>query len=103
MEGSDFGEGRTTVTSTCSEDDAGVLKPLGGTAVDNATTERTVVNHINLREKTRIGTWNVRSMNQEKLVIVKREMEMTDVNLLGVSEVKWTVMGHFKSDNHEVN
>ena len=31
-------------------------KPLGGTAVDNATTERTVVSHRNLREKMRIGT-----------------------------------------------
>ena len=104
LEGSDLdtGEGRTTVTSTCSEDDAGVLKPQGGTAVDNATTERTVVSHRNLREKMRIGAWNVRSMNQGKLDIVKREMERIDVNLLGVSEMKWTGMGHFKSDNHEV-
>ena len=104
LEGSDLdtGEGRTTVTSTCSEDDAGVLKPQGGTAADNATTERTAVSHRNLREKMRIGTWNVRSMNQGKLDIVKREMERIDVNLLGVSEMKWTGMGHFKSDNHEV-
>ena len=104
MEGSDLdtGEGRTTVTSTCIEDDAGVLKPQGGTAADNATTERTVVSHRNLREKMRIGTLNVRSMNQGKLDIVKREMERIDVNLLGVSEMKWTGMGHFKSDNHEV-
>ena len=80
----------TTITCTHSEDDVGVLKPQGGTAVDNATTERTVVSHRNLREKMRIGTWNVRSMNQGKLDIVKREMERTDVNLVGVSEMKWT-------------
>ena len=79
-----------------------MLKHQGGTAVDNATTERTVVSHRNLREKMRIGTWNVRSMNQGKLDIVKREMERIDVNLLGVSEMKWTGMGHIKSDNHEV-
>ena len=92
LEGSDLdtGEGRTTVISTCSEDDAGVLKPHGGTAVDNATTESTVVSHRNLREKMRIGTWNVRSVNQGKLDIVKREMERIDVHLLGVSEMKWT-------------
>ena len=47
----------------------------GGTAVDNATTERTVFSHRNLREKMIIGTWNVRSMNQGKLDIVKREVE----------------------------
>ena len=79
-----------------------MLKPQGGTAADNATTERTVVSHRNLREKMRIGTWYVRSMNQGKLDIVKREMERIDVNLLEVSEMKWTGMGHFKSDNHEV-
>ena len=44
----------------------------------------------------------MRSMNQGKLDIVKREMERIDVNLLGVSEMKLTGMGHFKSDNHEV-
>ena len=103
MEGSDDNrEGPTTVTSTGSEDETGVLKPQGGTAVDNATIERMVVSHRNLREKMRIGTWNVRSMNQGKLDIVKREMERIDVNLLVVSEMKWTGMGHFKSDTHEV-
>ena len=50
----------------------------------------------------RIGTSNVRSMNQGKLDIVKREMERIEVSLLGVSEMKWTWMGHFKLDNHEV-
>ena len=44
----------------------------------------------------------MRSMNQGKLDVVKREMERIYVNLLGVSEMKWTGMGHFKSDNHEV-
>ena len=56
----------------------------------------------NLREKMRIGTWNVRNMNQGKLDIVKREMDRIDVNLLGVSEMKWTGIGHFKSDNHKM-
>ena len=82
--------------------DAGVLTPQGGTTVDNATMERTVVSHRNLREKMRLRTWYVRSMNQGKLDIVKREMERIDVNMLGVSEMKWTGMGHYKSDNHEV-
>ena len=50
----------------------------------------------------RIGTWNVRSMNQGKLDIVKREMETIDVNLMGMSEMKWTGMGHFTSNNDEV-
>ncbi|KAI0234727.1 Craniofacial development protein 2, partial [Lamellibrachia satsuma] len=50
----------------------------------------------------RIGTWNVRSMNQGKLDIVKREMERTGVHMMGVSEMKWTGMGHFKTDDYEL-
>ena len=69
---------------------------------DDATTERTGVSHRNLREVMRIGTWNVRSMNQGKLDIVKREMERTGVHMMGVSEMKWTGMGHFKTDDYEV-
>ena len=45
-----------------------------------------------------IGTWNVRTLNNGNLEVVKREMEMTDVDLLGISEMKWTGMGDFTSD-----
>ena len=37
-----------------------------------------------------IGTWNVRSMNQSKLDVVKQEMARVNVNILGISEPKWT-------------
>ena len=46
-----------------------------------------------------IGTWNVRSMNQGKLEVVKQEMERVNINILGISELKWTGMGDFNSDN----
>ena len=46
------------------------------------------------------GTWNVRSMNQGKLEVVKQEMTRVNINILGNSEVKWTGMGKFNSDNH---
>ena len=48
----------------------------------------------------RIGTWNVRILNNGHLEVVKREMEKTYVDLLGISEMKWTGMGHFRSDEH---
>ena len=47
-----------------------------------------------------IGTWNVRSMNQGKLEVVKQEMTRVNVDILGISELKWTGMGEFNSDNH---
>ena len=47
-----------------------------------------------------IGTWNVRSMNQGKLEVVKQEMASAYINILGISELKWTGMGEFNSDDH---
>ena len=47
-----------------------------------------------------IGTWNVRSVNQGKLEVVKQEMERVNINILGISKLKWTGMGEFNSDDH---
>ena len=44
-----------------------------------------------------IGTWNVRSMNQGKLEVVKQEMARVNVDILGISELNWTGMGEFNS------
>ena len=52
------------------------------------------------KEQYYIGTWNVRSMNQGKLEAVKQEKERMNVNILGISELKWTGMGEFNSDDH---
>ena len=46
-----------------------------------------------------IGTWNVRSMNQGKLEMVKQEMARVNVNIPGISELKLTGMGEFNSDD----
>ena len=45
-----------------------------------------------------IGTWNVRSMTQGKLEVVKQEMARDNIDILGISELKWTRMGDFNSD-----
>ena len=54
------------------------------------------------KEQYCIGTWNVRPMNQGKLQVVKQEMARMDVNILGISELKWTGMGEFNSDDHYI-
>ena len=46
--------------------------------------------------------WNVRSMNQGKLEVVKQDMAGVNINSLGISELKWTGMGKFNSDNHYI-
>ena len=54
------------------------------------------------REQHWIGIWNVRSMNQGKLEVVKQEMARVNINILGISELKWTGMGEFNSDDHYI-
>ena len=54
------------------------------------------------KEQYCIGTWNVRSMNQGKLEAVKQEMARVNVDILGISKLKWTGMGEFNSDNHYI-
>ena len=54
------------------------------------------------KEQYCIGTWNVRSLNQGKLEVVKQEMARVNVNILGISKLKWTGMGEFNSDDHYI-
>ena len=49
-----------------------------------------------------IGTWNVRSMNHGKLEGVKQEMARVNADILVISELKWTGMGEFNTDNHYI-
>ncbi|KAB0339284.1 hypothetical protein FD754_024006, partial [Muntiacus muntjak] len=54
------------------------------------------------KEQYCLGTWNVRSMNQGKLEVVKQEMARVNVNILGIIELKWTGMGECNSDDHYI-
>ena len=54
------------------------------------------------KEKYYIGTWNVRSMNQGKLEVVKQEIARVNVDILGISKLKLTGMGEFNSDDHYI-
>ena len=51
------------------------------------------------KEQHCIGTWDIRCMNQGKLEVVK-QMARVNIDILGISELKWTGMGEFKSDDH---
>ena len=54
------------------------------------------------KEQYFIGIWNVRSMNQGKLEVVKQEMAGVNIKILGVSELKWTGMSELTSDDHYI-
>ena len=54
------------------------------------------------KEQDCIGTWNVRSMNQGKLEVVKQAMARVNVDIREISKLKWTGMGEFNSDDHYI-
>ena len=54
------------------------------------------------KEQYCIGTWNVRSMNQGKLEVVKQEMASVNIDILGIREQRWSGMGAFNSDDHYI-
>ena len=54
------------------------------------------------KEQYCIGTWNVRSMNQGKLEVVKQEMARVNINILGISELKCPEIGEFNSNDHYI-
>ena len=55
-----------------------------------------------MKEQYFIETRNVRSMNQGKLEVVQQEMARVNIDTFGISELKWTVMGEFNSDDHYI-
>ena len=54
------------------------------------------------KEQYCIGTWNVRSMNQGKLEVAKKEMARVNIDILRISKLKWTGMGEFSSDDNYI-
>ena len=57
---------------------------------------------VGYQEQYCIGTWNVRSMNQGKLEVVKQEMARVNIDILGISKLRWTGMGEFNSYDHYI-
>ena len=54
------------------------------------------------KEQYCIGTWNVRSINQGKLDMIKWDMARVNTDILGISELKWTGVGKFNSEDHYI-
>ena len=69
-------------------------------SVVNITTDVSKVRCYN--EQYCLETWNVSSMNQGKLEVIKQEIARVNIDILGISELKWTGMGEFHSDGHYI-
>ncbi|KAF7253315.1 Craniofacial development protein 2 [Varanus komodoensis] len=92
------GEEQRASTSNTRKNEATGSKPKGQSVADVSGGERRVPCCKDLYS---IGTWNVRSMNQGKLDVVHQEMTRLNIDILGISELKWTGMGEFNSDDHQ--
>ena len=55
------------------------------------------------KEQYPIGNWNVRSINQGKLEVVKQEMARVNINILGISKIRWTRMGEFRGNTSHIS
>ena len=53
-----------------------------------------------VRKQYCIGTWNVRSMNHDKLDVVKQEMASMNIDILGIRDLKWTRIGKFNDHTY---
>ncbi|CAF3805374.1 unnamed protein product [Rotaria socialis] len=91
-------EPRSSTISTVNND-AIEPKPKGSSIAEHYRYKRKGQSFLKTHQ---IRTWNVRSMNQGKLEIVKSEMDRMKIDILGISELKWTGNGHFTSGNYEV-
>ena len=54
------------------------------------------------KEQYCIGTWNAKSMNQVKLEVVKQEMTGVNIDILGISKLRWTGLREFNTDEHYI-
>ena len=68
--------------------------------VVDGTGDRSKVRYY--KEQYCIGTWNVRSMNQGKLEMAKKEMTRVNIDIPGISKLRWTEIGEFNSDDHYI-
>ena len=57
---------------------------------------------MKVKSNAALENWNVRSMNQGKLEVVKQQMGIVNIDILGISELKWTGMGKFNSGDHYI-
>ena len=78
----------------------GMLPKQKQQSVADVTRDRSKVRSC--KEHNCTGTWNLRSMNQGKLEVVKQETARVNIDILGISELKWTGLGKFNSDDHYV-
>ena len=91
-------EPRSSTISTVNND-AIESKPKGRSIAERYRYKRKGQSFLKTHQ---IGAWNARSMNQGKIEIVKSEMDRIKIDILGISELKWTGTGHFTSGNYEV-
>jgi hypothetical protein len=93
------GEERSASRSRTSYDEGHRSKPIISLWPDVGGDEK---RPLSCKTIMKIETWNIRSMYEGKLDLVKQEMKRNKVELLGISELRWTGKGHFESDEYKV-
>ena len=98
-----------TKKMTGEEPRSSTINTVNNDAIESKPKGSSIAEHYRCKRKDqsflkahKIGTWNVRSMYQGKLEIVKSEMDRIKIDILGISELKWTGTAHFTSGSYEI-
>ena len=75
------------------------LKPKGRLEADRTRGQRL---NLSCKQKMKIGTWNVRSMQSGKMNIIQREMKRLEISIMGLSETRWKGQGHFNWNGYKI-
>src|SRR6218665_3860954 len=79
--------------------DAAGIKPKGCLEADRIRVQRL---NLSCKQKIKIGTWNVRSMQSGKMNIIQREMKRLELTIMGLSETRWKGQGHFNWNGYKI-
>ena len=97
------------VTVEFTQSSPNLCDPMDGSLIHSVQKQHPVVDVTGdgskvrcCKEQYHIGTWNVRSMSQGRLKVVKQEMARVNIDILRISELKWTGRGEFNSDDHYI-
>src|SRR6218665_1367088 len=93
------GKDRERESEAAGPNEATGLKPSGGSEADRAREQRLP---LSCKQRMKIGTWNVRSMQSGKINIIQKEMKQLEIKIMGLSETRWKGQHHFNWNEYKI-
>ena len=95
----DTGEEQDGVSKVPGSNDAAGPKPKGSPTADRIREQRL---NLSCKQRLKLGTWNVRSMQSGKMDVIQGEMKRLGIAIMGLSETRWKGQGHFNWNGYRI-